>query len=142
MMKIYNMGVLETFLKKGKTAQVAVDKILKKKPPLESEVLRDVCEYLTDNGYFFWRSNNIPVFGKNNGGNMTFRSLPKYTPRGLPDVMVVHNAEFIGIEVKRVGAKLRPEQETFRDNLNAHGGIYIVVHSKKELDFIFKNKIL
>ena len=136
MMKIYNMGVLQTFVKKGQTAQIAVDTLS------ESEVLRDVCKYLTDNGYFFWRSNNIPVFG---------RSLPKYTPRGLPDIMVVHSAEFIGIEVKRPDgvykgrgrkSQLTPDQKAFRDKLTAHGGIYIVVHSEKELDLLFKNKIL
>lgn len=105
--------------------------------PLESEVLRECCEYLDKMGYFFWRSNNIPVFAKNNAGNMTFRSLPKYTPRGLPDIMCVSQGDFIAIECKRLGAELREEQKEFRNNLNAHGGIYIVVHSLSELRMRF-----
>lgn len=109
--------------------------------PLESEVLREVCEYLTKHGYFFWRSNNIPVFAMNNAGKMTFRSLPKYTPRGLPDIMLVYNAQFIAIECKRIGAKLRPEQVEFRDNLRAHGGIYFVATSTKLLGSLIKNKL-
>ena len=115
---------------------------MKEKTPLESEVLRDICKYLEDNYYFFWRSNNIPVFGMNNAGKRTFRALPKFTPRGLPDIMLVHNAEFVAIEVKRIGAKLRPEQITFRDNLQAHGGTYLVVHSEKELASEMKRVLL
>jgi len=111
---------------------------MKAKTPLESEVLREICEWLEHDYYFFWRCNNIPVFGMNNAGKRTFRALPKYTPRGLPDIMVIHNGTFIAFEVKREGAKLRDEQEVFKDNCNAHGGIYLVAHSQAEAYFHFK----
>lgn len=112
---------------------------MKEKTPLEKDTMREICEFLQDNYYFFWRSNNIPVFGKNNGGKMTFRALPKFTPRGLPDIIVVRNASFIAIEVKRIGAKLRPAQEDFKIKCNAHGGIYIVAYSCKDVELILSN---
>jgi len=114
---------------------------MKQKTPLESDILREVCEYLSDEGYFFWRSNNIPVFGRNNAGKMTFRSLPKYTPKGLPDLIIVLKGYFIAVEVKRAGAKLRPEQEEFKKTCNANGGIYFVVHSQEEMETLLLNRI-
>lgn len=106
------------------------------KKKLEKDIQREVCEWLDKNGYMFWRSNNIPVYGMNNGGKMTFRKLPKYTPRGIPDIMVVFEGRFIGIEVKRSGAKLRPEQITFKEKMEANGGYYAVVTSVEELDLL------
>lgn len=100
--------------------------------PLEKQIQKDICEYLDHSGYFFWRQNNIPVFGRNNGGSMTFRSMPKYTPKGIPDIIVIHDGHFIGLEVKRKGAKLRIEQEIFRDSIEKNGGDYYVVHSVEE----------
>jgi hypothetical protein len=98
------------------------------KKPLEKDIQREICEYLNDNKYFFWRSNNIPVFGMNNGGKKTFRSLPKFTPRGIPDIILLHNSKFIGFEVKRPGEKLRPEQITFQSNCHGAGCDYYVVY--------------
>jgi len=100
---------------------------------LEKDIQREICDYLHDNGYFFWRSNNIPVFGMNNGGKRTFRSLPKYTPRGLPDIICVFKGKFIALEVKRPGALLRPEQEEFGVRCVLNGGLYHVVRSLEEV---------
>jgi hypothetical protein len=101
--------------------------------PLEKDIQRVICEWLQLKKYFFWRSNNIPVYGKNNAGAMTFRSLPKFTPRGLPDIMLINKGKFIAIEIKRPGAKLRPEQASFGLNCIGHGGFFIAVHSLDEL---------
>lgn len=102
---------------------------MKQVPALEKDIQRAICEWLTFHKYFFWRSNNIPVFGKNNGGVKTFRSLPKYTPRGLPDIICIHEGKFIAIEVKRPGAKLRQEQADFGVNCVLNKGIYSRVES-------------
>ncbi len=102
--------------------------------PLEKDVQRTICEWLEVNKYFFWRSNNIPVFSRNNAGKMAFRSLGKYTPRGIPDIILIIRGLFIGVEVKREGVKtLREEQETFKYNIENNGGRYWVVHSIEEL---------
>jgi hypothetical protein len=101
--------------------------------PLEKDIQRAICEYLEFKKYFFWRSNNIPVFGENNAGHRTFRALPKYTPRGLPDIILVHKGKFVAIEVKRPSAKLRPEQEEFALRCITNGVEYWKVTSLGEL---------
>lgn len=103
--------------------------------PYEKEIQRDICEWLHIKHYFFWRQNNIPVFGRNNGGQQTFRSMPKFTPKGIPDIIVINHGDFIGIEVKRPGAKLRPDQLQFSRNITIHGGYY---HVATSLDDVIK----
>lgn len=100
---------------------------------LEKDIQREICEWLREQHFFFWRSNNVPVFSKSNDGVRRFRSLPKDTPRGLPDIMVVEQGKFIAIEVKRPGMKLRPEQAEYGTKLVLAGGVYLTVHSLNEL---------
>lgn len=101
---------------------------------LEKDIQNAVCEFLQAKGYFFWRSNNIPVFGRNNAGKMTFRSMGKYTPRGVPDILVVHKGKFIGLEIKRdKQSKLSEYQEIFRDNMAKNGAYYYTIYSIDDL---------
>jgi hypothetical protein len=114
-------------------AKIKKEKKVKTVVPLEKDIQREVCQWLDNMGFFFWRSNNIPVFGMNNGGKRTFRSLPKYTPRGICDIIIVHEGVFIGIEVKRPKAKLRPEQVNFMEDIIQNGGQYHVVTSLQDI---------
>lgn len=103
---------------------------------LEKDIQREICEWLEFMGLFFWRSNNIPVFGQNNAGYKTFRKLPKFTPRGLPDIIVLHQGQFHGIEVKRPGQKLRPEQIDIAKKIRDSGCNYHLVFSLEEVQTI------
>ncbi len=110
----------------------------------ETQILLEICDWLKKEGFFFWRSNNIPAGGRTFG---TFRALPKYTPRGLPDIMIVRNGTFIGLEVKREGSederekngrkiragKLTPDQAEWGVGLTVSGGEYYCVHSLQEV---------
>lgn len=107
------------------------------KKVLERDILNDICQYLKDENYFFWRSNNIPVFGKNNAGKMTFRSMPRFSMKGVPDIIVITDGRFLGIEVKRPGQELRKEQEVFRAHCIENGGHYYVIHSLEEAQALF-----
>ncbi len=108
----------------------------------ESAIVTSICEWMVYNRYFFWRQNNIPVYG---------RSLPKYTPKGLPDLFCLYDGLLIGIEVKRPasdlreangrttrGGQLTPYQQEFGNKLIIHGAKYIVVRSLDELDTEFE----
>jgi len=99
----------------------------------ESETVAEIGKYLSDYGLFFWRTNNIPVFGKNNAGKMTFRALPKYSRKGVPDFVGIFKGKFVGIEVKREKAKLRLEQEQFRIDCEREGGIFILAYSAQDV---------
>lgn len=101
---------------------------------LEKDIQREICDWLYSKGYFFWRSNNIPVFGRSNDGVKRFRALPKYTPRGLPDIIIIKQGRFIALEVKRPGMKLRPEQAEFGTKLTLNGGFYHMVTSLGEVE--------
>lgn len=103
----------------------------------ETEILREICEYLAFKKVFFWRQNNIPVFG---------RALPKYTPKGLPDMMAIIDGRFLAIEVKRPvgtderekngrtvrGGHLSPQQAEWATQCVLVGGLYFCVHSIDE----------
>lgn len=101
-----------------------------KNEPLEKETQRTICDWLAYHKYFFWRNNSKPIYdpiGKK------FRAMPKYTPKGLPDIIVLHNGLFIGLEVKRSYAQLRPEQADFGLHCKQSGGLYYTVHNLKEV---------
>lgn len=105
----------------------------KEKRILEKDILREICEWLALKNYFFWRSNNVPVYGQSHDGKYRFRALPKYTPRGLPDIIIIHRGSFIALEVKRPDALQRPEQKEWGDKCIINGGYYYLVHSLEEV---------
>lgn len=107
------------------------------KRKLESQVLREICDYLASTEVFFWRSNNIPVYGKSNDGQRRYRSLPKYTPRGLPDISIVYKGMAVFLEVKRDGkTKQSEDQEFIMRRIRTNGGLYYVVWSIKQVEEI------
>lgn len=102
----------------------------------ESDIQRDICDYLHACNYFFWRSNNIPVFG---------RALPKYAARGLPDICILWRGVFIGLEVKRPKSDMREAngrkvregtlskfQDEFGAKIMFNDGEYALVRSLEE----------
>ena len=95
----------------------------------ESQIVSAICDYLAyRKDLFFFRLNNIPVWTDNR-----FRALPKYTPRGLPDILCCLKGQFIGLEVKRKGQKLRPEQVAIGQAIKKAGGLYYMVRSIDEV---------
>lgn len=100
---------------------------------LERDILRNVCEWLRGNGYFFWRMNNVPIFGQSNDGVKRFRAMPKYTPKGLPDICILREGMFVALEIKRVGFALRPEQVEMSEAIKKNGGEYYIVHNVDEV---------
>ena len=104
----------------------------------ETDVLRYLCQYLSERGYFFTRLNNIPAPG---------RSRSKWQVPGLPDILVLWSGIMICIEVKRPsllerepngrttrGGKLSIFQAEFASKVAINDGEYFCVHSVEELD--------
>ncbi|MBK3666190.1 VRR-NUC domain-containing protein [Bradyrhizobium diazoefficiens] len=96
----------------------------------ESEIQAAICDYLALKGYLFSRTNNTPVFDKARG---IHRSLPKYTRRGWPDICLIRNGQFIGIEVKAEKGKLSDDQKELGREIETHGGRYVVARSIDDL---------
>ena len=55
--------------------------------------------------------------------------MPKHSRRGVPDIIVVKQGQFIGLEVKRQGTCQSPEQKAFEKDVAHAGGQYYVVRS-------------
>jgi hypothetical protein len=91
----------------------------------ESSIQSAICDYLALREHCFWRTNNIPA-PQCDGG---FRKLPKYTPRGLPDIIVIKDGRFVGLEVKKKGSYQTPDQKEFELQIKEAGGEYYVVRS-------------
>ena len=108
----------------------------------ESDVQNSICEYLETRRRCFFRLNNIPAFNKNAGGGITMRRLPKYTPKGLPDIVVVAGGLFYALEVKKpdsVDSKKTyqsKDQKEFQALVEKHGGKYFVVRSIDDVQAI------
>lgn len=106
---------------------------------LEKDIQREICEYLDEKGIFFWRSNNVPVFSRSGDGKMRFRSLPKHTPRGLPDIICLVKGKFIGLEVKRPDSPSKTGNEfqiQFGSRIISNGGVYAIVFSLEDVKAI------
>lgn len=102
----------------------------------ESDIQNTICEYLERRGRCFFRLNNIPAFSKNGDGSMRMRRLPKYTPRGLPDIVVIAGGTFIGLEVKTKIGRQSPDQKLFEQLVKKHNGKYFVVRSIEDVEAI------
>jgi hypothetical protein len=92
----------------------------------ETEVQAAICDYLALKGYLFSRTNNSPIYDKTRGA---FRALPKYTRKGWPDICLIKNGKFYGIEVKSEVGQLSPEQEELGRDIILNGGMYVVARS-------------
>ncbi len=102
----------------------------------EGDIQNSICEYLEIRGRCFFRVNNIPAFNRQEGGGFTMRRLPKFTPKGLPDIIVVAGGLFFGLEVKSKVGKQSPDQKKFEEWVKKHGGKYFVVRSIEDVQAI------
>jgi len=97
----------------------------------ESQVQAGVLAYLSTRGdCMFWRSNV-------QAGTAPSGRFMRSGVKGQPDVMVVKDGKFYGLEVKRsLLGKLSEHQRRWGNNLRAAGGVYEVVTSVSELPMI------
>lgn len=92
----------------------------------DGEIQSAICEYLTLRRHFFYRSNNTPVYDPT---RKTFRSLPKYTPKGLPDITLIKDGRYVGLEVKTPKGTVSEDQRALWNAIVLAGGEYHIVRS-------------
>lgn len=100
------------------------------KQPLEKDIQRNICEYLFDlKHYFGWRQNNTPIFQMDKG-KARFRSMPKYSIKGVPDIiLMLKDGRIVFIEVKREKGVLSSDQVLFQEKCLKLGFEYLVAKS-------------
>jgi hypothetical protein len=82
----------------------------------ENKLRGQVYRYLRKEGYFYF-----PIVGG-----------PRQV-RGIPDIIVVIDGKFIGIELKAGKNKQSEWQVRFEEKIKKAGGYYYVIHSISEL---------
>jgi hypothetical protein len=96
----------------------------------ETDIQKGVCDYLALRKHFFWRSNNMPVY---DSVRKSYRALPKYAKHGIPDIIVIKDGFFIGLEIKKKGGYQSKEQKLFEKELKEAGGEYWVIRDIDQL---------
>jgi len=92
----------------------------------EGLILNSICEYLSYRPHFFWRNNTIGVY---DSIKKTFRSMPKYSIKGVPDVLVLAFHTIIFIECKTTKGVQSQAQKEFQKEVESRGYTYILARS-------------
>ena len=109
------------------------------KQTAETQVLNTICDYLEVKKYFFFRINNVGIYDPRTKG---YRQTPKYSIKGVSDILLLHKGQSVFIEVKvpkSIYTKKTyqsKEQKNFEEKINNNGGIYIVARCVEDLSSI------
>lgn len=99
----------------------------------ESDVQASCLDYLAMRGVFAFRLNNIPVPMANG-----FRTLPKHTPKGLPDAIAIRpkTGTIIALEFKGTKGTQSEDQERIQRRITENGGEYHIIRSIDDVQHI------
>lgn len=95
-------------------------------PKEEKQIQNSVEHYLTLKKYFFWK-NNSGALPTASGGFIRFGAV------GSPDICLVKDGFFIGLEIKTSKGKQSDGQKQFEKKLKEAGGEYYIVKSLDDL---------
>ncbi len=98
----------------------------------ETDIQISICDYLALKKYFFWRQNTSPTVQKN-GDKWHFRRMPAYSMNGVPDILLIKDGQFIGLEIKKPKGVQSANQKEFEKNCKQAGGKYYIVTSIDEV---------
>lgn len=101
--------------------------------PSEAQIQKAVLDWLQLQGIFVFRTNNIGV----PLANGKFRPSPV---KGVPDIIVIQDGLFIGLEVKAQKGKQSEHQKWFEMNVKKAGGQYHIVRSIEDCQKIFRKE--
>lgn len=101
----------------------------------ETDIVRGCLELLALRGLFAWRNNTTGVF------DPTTKRFRKFTgKKGVSDILgIIGPGRLLAVECKRPGQYPTPEQRAFLAEVNANGGLGVVVRSVGELEAIISS---
>lgn len=91
----------------------------------ESEIQKQILDYLTLKRIFHYRQNSGGLGGEHNGKKWFVR----FGAVGAPDIICVVAGQYVGIEVKAPKGKQSEHQKAFQGALEAAGGRYVLAYS-------------
>lgn len=92
----------------------------------ENDVVYGICSYLSYRPWFFWRQNNTGTYDRK---NETYRSLPKFSIRGVPDIIVLAYNTVIFVECKTDKGVQSKAQKDFQREVESRGYTYLLARS-------------
>ncbi len=92
----------------------------------ESDIQKTIIEYLKLKRHFFWRNNSGALPTKTGG-------FIRFGEAGSPDICLVKDGFFIGLEVKQKAGKQSPAQKEWEKAVKEAGGEYHVVRSLEDV---------
>ena len=107
----------------------------KKSGPSETEIQNSILSYIERRSdVWAWRNNNTPTYDPI---RKCFRKMPKWTPKGVPDIIGIHKSgRIILLEVKTPTGKVSKDQKAFLDRARALGAITAVVRSPEDTEIV------
>lgn len=100
------------------------------KPKISEANVKKAClHYLQIKGYFWWQINNTGIWDTE---KQVFRRSQTLRP-GVSDAMVLVNGILYALEFKSSTGRLSEAQKEFQHQIEANGGIYLVVRSIDDL---------
>ena len=98
----------------------------------EKHIQNAILDYLAYKKIFHYRQNS-GAFQTQGGGYMRTASV-----NGLPDIVVIKDGIYIGLEVKTATGTQSKEQREIQNRVTAAGGLYFVVRSLDDVRKIFE----
>jgi len=122
------VGQLSLRLPKGKLPAL--------KQPSEAQIEMSICHYLQVRGFFFWKAPNGGFFDTK---TKRFRKhVNPYVRNGIPDIILVHKGQFIGLEVKSEKGRLSDDQKYFHQEAEKNGAKLFVVRSIDDVEAVLR----
>ncbi len=97
----------------------------------ESDIQKAIIQYLTIKKIFHYRQNSGAF--KTEKGFMRAASV-----NGLPDIVVIKDGIYIGLEVKTPKGKQQESQKHIQNEITKAGGLYFVVKSLDDVRKVFE----
>ncbi len=90
----------------------------------ETEIQRQILEWLKKSGRLCWRNANLS----------RYHNRSSFNPPGMPDIFCLVGGILLGIEVKKIGGRTTREQLEYGDLLNRHGASYCIASSPLDVE--------
>ena len=94
-------------------------------PQNEGDIQKSILNYLKKR-IFVWRNNS--------GVTVIQHRFIRFGAKGAPDIIgMLPSGRFLGIEVKKPGGAVRPEQREFLDQINKNNGLAFIAYNLQDV---------
>ena len=112
-----------------------------KEKQIQNKIL-DFLEWWVINNKFdclFWMNNNVGIYSQEK--KCYLRSNNRHNIKGVSDILMCVNGDFVAIEVKSEHGKLTAEQREYINKINVIGGVAFVAKSINDVERELGNAI-